>query len=340
MRTFTILFLLIFQIAAVQAQDFSSVDAHAQAAPSNVTRSVDKLAAYLNQNTSNNLEKVRAYYVWISHNIAYDTKTFFRGKSTPETSAEHTLKTRKGICQGYSELFKALCDYSQIPCFIVSGYSKGYGYRPGKKFSESDHAWNAVQIDGQWQLIDATWGAGFVDDKQRFKQKFTEEYFLAPPQLYILKHLPSDPMWQLLPCPITIDDYQKDDAHINQVLQKSGTCFHFNDTIAAYQKLNHIDQMVNSAERSFRFFPSNVDIPGFAYLNLAFEMGSDLQTYYEKDDYTKALELNRKMLSINEKAYELLRKSKSDQGRNAANICKQNISSLKTNIKSLEKFMK
>jgi uncharacterized protein (TIGR03000 family) len=41
------------------------------------------------------------------------------------------------------------------------------------------HAWNAVKLDGEWHLVDATWGAGGIKDKQ-FVKKFKDYYFLAP----------------------------------------------------------------------------------------------------------------------------------------------------------------
>lgn len=327
-------------LGQAQGQAFDAIDKHAINAPASATRSVEILAEYLNQNTQTDVEKVRSYYTWLTNNIAYDTHSFFKGKSTSETSAENTLKSRKAICQGYAELFKALCDYSNISCYIVSGYSKGYGYSEGKKFTEADHAWNVVKVDQQWQLIDATWGAGHVDDKQNFINKTTDEFFLSPPEKFVLKHLPSDPMWQLLPCPISMDDYSRNDAAITAKINTSEPCFNFKDTLAAYQRLNRVEQMINSADRAYLFNPVNVEAPGFAYLNMAYEMGEELKKHYDEKNYEKALELNQTMLLINQKAYGYLRQSKTDQGKNAASICKQNISSLKTNIKSLEQFLK
>lgn len=52
-----------------------------------------------------------------------------------------------------------------IQCMKLSGYSKGYGYKMGQTFTgDSDHAWNAVYLDGRWHLLDSTWGSGAVDD--------------------------------------------------------------------------------------------------------------------------------------------------------------------------------
>lgn len=338
-RVILVLFFLGFCIHS-KAQDFSTIDERSKKAPASATKNVASLAEHLNKNAETDLEKVRAYFVWITHNVNYDTKIFFSNSPNPKTKAIDALKTRKGVCQGYSELFKELCEYSNIQCFLISGYSKGYGFDAKRKLTNSDHAWNVVFIDEKWQLIDATWGAGYVDSDKKFVSNFHEEFFLANPNKFIFKHLPTDPMWQLLPCPININDYLKSDTEIKEVLQSnSEICFHFNDTIQAYLKLNKIEQQVESAERSFRFNPENYEVTGYAYLNLGYELSQSIQALYDANQHQQALDENKQILKINEKAYYYLNKSKSDQAKQAAKICKQNMELMKKNIKSLESFL-
>jgi len=337
----TVLIALVLVVSPIVSQDFSAIDEQAKKVPATVSRNVASLAEHLNKNTSNNLEKVRAYYIWITHNINYDVKTFFSGNPNPKTKAIDALKRKLAICQGYSELFKELCQTSDIPCELIAGYSKGYGFNPNKKLNNSDHAWNVVFVENKWQLVDATWGSGYVDGKKRFVKKYFEEYFLADPKVFILKHLPTDPMWQLLPCPINIDDYLKSDEEITALVNKQGkVCFNFNDTISTYLKLSNVEQQVASAERSFRFNPENYEVTGYAYLNLAYELSQGIQVLYNEKKYEEALVKNNEILRINKKAYSYLVKSKSDQGKNAAKICKQNMDSMKKNIKSLEGILK
>ncbi|MDA3894137.1 MAG: hypothetical protein PF517_20955 [Salinivirgaceae bacterium] len=323
-----------------QAQGFNSIDAHAKNASKSAQKTVETLANYLNEGATSDLEKVRAYYVWLTHNIVYDTKTFFSNNPNPKTSAADALKYKRAICQGYSELFKALCDYSNIPCVLISGYSKGYGYSPNKKITNADHAWNVVFVENKWQLIDATWGGGYVDGSKKYTMKFSEEFFLPKPEAFLLKHLPADPMWQLISCPISITDYKKKDEAINALVTNCSGSFNFNDTIAAYQKLSPINQQIESADRAYRFNPDNVEAPGYALLGLSFDMGNELKQMYDAKDYKEALRLNKEILAINKKAYRFLRRSKNPHSKNAAEICKQNIESSEGNIKSLEKFLK
>jgi transglutaminase/protease-like cytokinesis protein 3 len=61
-----------------------------------------------------------------------------------------------------------------------------------------DHAWNAVQINGQWQLLDATWGAGYADDSRHYVRSFDDFWFLTPPSQFVYTHYPDDASWQLL----------------------------------------------------------------------------------------------------------------------------------------------
>lgn len=321
------------------SQDFSKIDRYAEKTPKAVTKTPETLAKYLNKEAVTDLEKVRAYYVWIGKNIHYDVHGFFSG-NIKSPSAQKTLKQRKSVCQGYAELFKAMCDYSQIPNYIVSGYSKGYGFNPNRRITNPDHAWNVVKINNQWQLIDVTWSSGYVNEKKQFKQKFTFEFFLSNPHDFILKHLPSDPMWQLLSCPISVKDFRKSDEDLKKQLKTaSKNCFNYNDTIAAFEKLSPINQKVNTAERAYRYNPDNYEVPGFAYLNLAYELSQDIAVLYEKKDYQAALALNKKILDINKRALYYLRKSNSDQSKNAVTICKKNIAQLKNAIKSLEDFL-
>lgn len=343
MNTFkriSLIIFLVFSYSLIQAQDFSAIDSHAKIAPRSADKQAESLAEYLNQNTETDLEKVRAYYVWLTNNIEYDTKVFFSSNPNPKTGNENTLKYKRAVCQGYSELFKAFCDHSNIPCFIVSGYSKGYGYSSQKAITTSDHAWNAVYIDSKWYLIDATWGAGYVDDKQKYVQEFNTDYFLTKPEDFVLKHLPADPMWQLLSCPITISDYKKSDSEIISKLKNCSGSFNYTDTITDYLKLTPVQQQMKSAERAFRFNPDNVEAPGYALLNVAYDMSNQLNELYNNEEYHKALELNKSILKINQQAYNYLKKSKTQHGKSAANICKQNIASSKDNIKSLEGFLK
>lgn len=64
------------------------------------------------------------------------------------------------------------------------------------------HAWNAAKLDGQWQLVDATW-----DDPTGASPTLTSTYLFTPAPLFLLNHLPDDPSWQLVPSPLSAGEF-------------------------------------------------------------------------------------------------------------------------------------
>lgn len=88
-------------------------------------------------------------------------------------------------------------------CQSIDGYAKGASYEIGKPISSTNHAWTAIKTeDGQWHLIEATWGAGHVNGRT-FTARFVDRYFFMSPYEFIAAHYPSDSNWQLLPSPVS-----------------------------------------------------------------------------------------------------------------------------------------
>ena len=57
-----------------------------------------------------------------------------------------SLLEGKSVCAGYARAYQLLLQEVGIPCFYVTGQSHGQG-----------HAWNLVQLDGEWYYTDVTW---------------------------------------------------------------------------------------------------------------------------------------------------------------------------------------
>jgi len=189
--------------------EFERIDHHALGAPASVTRSVDALASYLVEPAGTDLEKARSLFRWIAANIEYDVHGYFNPALRSHQGADDALKTRKGVCAAYSGLFKALADRAGLEAVSISGFGKGYSYVPGTRTGGANHDWNAVRIEGEWRLIDCTWGAGHIDTHRRFERAFEGFYFLTPPRMFIFTHFPDDPQWQLLPHPIDRSAYDE-----------------------------------------------------------------------------------------------------------------------------------
>ncbi len=187
---------------------FKEIDKHALSTPSSAERSIPMLTEYLISISNKEIDKVRAIYIWITDRIAYDT-TSLNSNLHMNQSVESILKTRIANAEEYSKLFLSLCKQAGIDAQLVNGYSKGLSYYPGKIFKDADHSWNAVKIDGEWRLLDTTWGAGNVYDN-KFKKEFSDFYFLTHPKKFISDHFPLESKWQLLQVSQSkIDFYKK-----------------------------------------------------------------------------------------------------------------------------------
>ncbi len=196
------------QCQAQRTDEFAAIDAYALGIPRSEASSVDRLATALSRKTTNDREKARAIYRWITRNISYDTHAFFSG-NLGDMSANSVLKTMKGVCDGYAQLFAALAQSMGLEAERVVGNSKGYGYVVGSRIEGlANHAWNAVKINGSWQLVDCTWGAGYIDTKKNFVERFSDYYFLTPPDQFVYDHFPDDPEKQFLSPPIRKEFYE------------------------------------------------------------------------------------------------------------------------------------
>lgn len=182
-------------------RNFAAIDRHALATPKSAERSVASLAAYLTRPARTELEKARGIFRWVTKNIAYDADAYFsrrfrNSRATPGS----VLRTRKGVCDGYARIYEGLAKAAGLEVVRVSGFAKGFGFELGDEVpKESNHAWNAVKVEGRWILVDSTWGAGAVSAESRsFIRAFGEHYFQTDPEQMIYSHLPEDPKWQLL----------------------------------------------------------------------------------------------------------------------------------------------
>ena len=344
MRKVISVFIFIFftgiHFLLAQNIDYSKIDSHAKSAHRSDCRTVNGLSNYLIKPADNDFEKVRGFYVWITENITYDTKTFFNPNRNKKVTATEVLTKRKAVCEGYSTLFKALCDNAHIKCYLIQGYSKGYGFNRQKKFKSTDHTWNIVFINNKWYLIDATWGSGYINNKRKFVRKFNNYFFLTNPKKFIYTHLPADPMWQLLDCPVSINDFRKDSLFIADKISKTKFCYNYTDSIAKFEDMPKAERKLETAVHAYEFNPVNKITLGFAYLNYAYYLSTLINDLQSKQEYEKLLKLEYKVLEYNTKAVKFLSKNNNQQAKNALKVCKENIKAVKHNINAYKQNLK
>lgn len=105
-----------------------------------------------------NEQKALAIYEWLSQNVTYDYKLADNASSTEFGSPsnynsfylEGVFIDHVAVCDGIAKAFNLLSRMEGIVSYKVVGEVKGTGV---------GHAWNIVQLSGEWYVVDATWGS-------------------------------------------------------------------------------------------------------------------------------------------------------------------------------------
>ncbi len=286
--------------------DFSKIDKHARKAPKEVEQDLGLLADYLAETTRNDMDKVRGIYVWITHNIKYDYQAYNNGNKRLNKNNQDVLRRKKAVCFGYSTLFKALCEQLNIEAELISGYSWDI-LTSNENPNEPDHAWNAVKIDTNWFLLDATWGRSTLDKKSTFVKNNSQDYFLITPKAFIKSHLPEDPMWQLLNCPIDLNTFFSMRSKMGAILASEEKCFDFRDSITSFKSMSIGDQKIKTAENAMLFNPSQEMKSALAstYIDQAGILSNQVEVLDQKTEATKIIRLQNQIINLFRKAVPL-----------------------------------
>ncbi len=162
--------------------------------------------------------QVRAIFIWITDNIAYDYKFLNKGKELkgPECKSsancerifrdwetdyiKNILNKKEAICDGYARLFKKMTDIAGIKTEIIAGYTKTKPYQVGIA-GPVNHAWNAVWLDSTYFLLDATWASGYCIENEEtgkiesFQKAYNDYYWLTSFNDLARNHYPKDGKW-------------------------------------------------------------------------------------------------------------------------------------------------
>jgi len=85
--------------------------------------------------------------------------TEYNTESRQNQSADCVFVDGISVCAGYADAMTLACRMAGIPSFTISGYAYLL-YDPNvvREWNEDNsHAWNAVQINGNWYFADSTW---------------------------------------------------------------------------------------------------------------------------------------------------------------------------------------
>lgn len=192
---------------------FSQTSKNNNLTPYQQVKSTKQLAQLINNNFNLDIDKTKFLFSWLTSNIRFysssnnstlkepelivyynkdDLKR--RRKIIDDRIAEKTILSKEGVCLGIALTFKKICDLLNIENELIKGYTKTSPKDIGIKPKFKNHAWNAVKINNNWILIDATYGIKF--DSELLKQVPNFNYFNIPKEKIKLTHYPSEKKWR------------------------------------------------------------------------------------------------------------------------------------------------
>ncbi|GFD80348.1 hypothetical protein KUL118_32100 [Tenacibaculum sp. KUL118] len=208
-----LLFLFFLATTILSAQDFSLIEEKVNGYSK--FSKVERLAQQIASDFKTEEQQVQAAFYWLSYNIRYDLDAYYRPKNKrisfryrneqeklaklqaiKDDIVNQTLLTRKAVCEGYAQTFAKICSILQIENEVIKGYIRNSSNDIANPKINSNHAWNAVKLNGKWIYIDATWAAGVVNNN-RWQPLFNAYYYNIPKEKYFKTHFPEKTLWQL-----------------------------------------------------------------------------------------------------------------------------------------------
>ncbi|MBQ8787411.1 MAG: hypothetical protein IJZ61_07235 [Oscillospiraceae bacterium] len=129
----------------------------------------DKLVAEANGKSST-FDKLKVFHDYLALNSTFELKedgskdynaTIYNAFGSGD--AQGNIQ-----CAGYAKAVQYLCDKAGIPCMVVTGETS----------EGQTHAWNVVDVDGEWYNFDVTWDDPILSTPVYSNVRYN--YFLVP----------------------------------------------------------------------------------------------------------------------------------------------------------------
>jgi hypothetical protein len=127
--------------------------------------SIRNLSARLVFGASGDRDRLKALHDYVVSTLHYDFDSLATD-ARKKQDALSALANGTGVCEGYTSLFGALARAAGYRAKAVAGTVDG-----------GNHAWNLVELDGAWPMIDCTWDDPVPRDTEPASVAY--DYFLA-----------------------------------------------------------------------------------------------------------------------------------------------------------------
>jgi transglutaminase/protease-like cytokinesis protein 3 len=196
--------------AQTNGRDFTKIDEYVKSLGPLTNMSMGTVNNVVSNKFTDKMDKARAIYYWVAHNVTYDVKSLRSNDNAKNTPAQ-VLLTRKATGLGFASLFQDMCSSADIRCLTVDGFVKYNTQDIGEKDVEINHSWAVVQLGEspeEWYYVDPAFGSGYMSsDKKEFTKAYSDAYFFTEKATFNLQHFPDNSAWKLGSAPKNKGDF-------------------------------------------------------------------------------------------------------------------------------------
>ena len=161
---------------------------------------IRRLATSITAGIDDSYGKLLAVHDWVADNIFYDYDSLRMDRNrlvAIDRPTLNVLRTRRAVCQGYSDLAVSLLRACGIPsvsigCFALGQGSSGGWERAENRVNTPNHAFTAALILNRYVLLDITWDSDNEYTNGRYKHQTgygkTRKFFDVSPILLSATH--------------------------------------------------------------------------------------------------------------------------------------------------------
>lgn len=226
-----IFLMFLFWGCGVFAADQGSINDYMKNAPIIKEHSeLNTIVKYIQKKYKKDEEIARSALAWIVYNVDYDDyyyrqvdKNLKSRRDLSDAIPEQgdIIKTRLGVCKDIAALYSEMLSMANVKSRVITGCNAPKNDKKGCQLNP--HAWNAVWIEKQWELVDPTFAMGYdasvlrdISSKNSYKrilkkrEKRTSDtykprsnrsintsWFKVDPQKMAEDHQPEDKRWLL-----------------------------------------------------------------------------------------------------------------------------------------------
>ena len=161
---------------------------------------IRRIASVITAGLDEEYGKLLAIHDWVAENVFYDHDSLRREGGTMTAARRSTmdvLKTRRAVCQGYSDLavsFMRACGIPSVSlgCFALGQGTEGGWENPENRVNRPNHAFTAALMGNRYVLMDITWDSDNAYSEGRYRHCTglgkSRKYFDMSPALFSASH--------------------------------------------------------------------------------------------------------------------------------------------------------